>query len=364
MPESSPRRRLASLDALAGALGERSPEEVDWPPVIELAGQLDVTAALWARRSSELERLPPPAAEALRVWGRGNTIRNARLRRQLCEVVEALAREGIETLLLKGSVRLVDGSLRFLGERWLTDLDLVVPADRAAAGRAALERADYIPLPDKPFEHPHELPYMRARRPGPVEIHVELGSPPVPQLLPVSEAWQRSVPIEFDGLRARMLPPTLQVFHNVLHSAVQDLNHAVGGLPLRQLTDLVSLVRAHQAEIDWSEIHSRMAAGQMEAVLAAHLWLAHRYAGMPLPSVPWCRPARRHELWVRAGFALGWPADLQRNLRYAFGRRYLDSLYGHGDRALSLAAARTRHAWRLARVDARGALAQARRRRG
>lgn len=147
------------------------------------------------------------------------------------------------------------------------------------------------------------------------------------------------------------------MLHNVLHSAVQDLNHAVAGLPLRQLLTLARLAHVHRSAVDWTAIRVRMDAHDLSTVLRDHLWLTHQLAGLALPDGPWGGVGMRlYEGRVLASFGLGWPSHLQRNVRQAFERPYLDALYAHGNHPLKLASARARHAIHVLHRDGRGAL--------
>lgn len=353
----SPRRRLRALRDLRGALEGR--RDVDWDGVLTLAGELRIAPALWAELRADADRLPDHTREQLRHEHSINTARNLRFRHGLRRVVEALNGAGVTPLLFKGGLALVDGTVAELGDRWMIDLDLAVPAEQLSSAAGALERLGYERHPAKPFLHPHETPFFRRRTSGPLELHTDLGSPPVSAVLPIREAWAAGVELTIGSGRARGLCPQHQVLHNVLHSAVQDLEHAVGGLPLRQLMVLSALVRVHGARLDWAAMQRRMADHGLDRQLRDHLWLAHRFCAMPLPERRWGPRPRVHEARVLAGFALGWPADLQRNLHHAFGRAYLDALYGHGDRPLLLAAARIRHAVAVLRRDGGQALAEA-----
>lgn len=357
----SVRRRIRALRALAGVLGNRAPDLSgvdDWNALLDVAVELRVEPALTRSLREAGLIAPTDVAEALRRTELLNATRNLLFRRQLVAATAALNQAGIEPLLFKGSLWLVgDGWDRPSG-RWMVDLDLAVPAESWTEAGDALRAIGYVSHPGRPFEHPHELPFHLPRSPGPIELHVELGSAELSAVLPAGEAWAGSHPLAFGGVRARGLEPTHQVLHNLLHAAVQDLNHAVAGLPLRQLVVLAELVGRHGAGIDWASMARRLEAHGLGQTLRDHLWLAHRFAGMPLPRTLLPEPtARWHELEVLLGFGLGWPPHLNRNLRYAFGRAYLDSVYAHGDRPLRLAVARVRHAARLILRDGRGVVA-------
>jgi len=358
---------LLQLRTLIGAdLVTRRPRRpiplADWSRLIDLADELMVTPALWSQLQNHPKPLPAEITERVRESHLGNTVRNLRFKRSLIAAISALNQVGITPLLFKGSLALVDGTLPRLGDRVMVDLDILIPAQTMNGAGGALGEIGWKPYPGKPFLHPHELPFVLTSAPGPIELHTELGSEPIPTALPAAAAWAASTEISVDGARVRALSPTHQVLHNVLHAAVQDLNHAVGGLPLRQLLALSQLASAHGLAIDWPGIRRTMEKLGLGDALRDHLWLAHRYAGLALPGGDWGWRGGRaslHEARVLINFALGWPAHVHRNLHYAFGRAYLDSLYAHGDRPLHLASARLRHGAKLLRQSRRGALRDA-----
>jgi hypothetical protein len=368
---TAPSRRVATLLCLSRALkgeptgieqkkaGYRQP--ISWSEVVALASELLVTPSLWcAVAQLDDDTLRAPVAEELRDHYRSNTVRNLRLRHQLTGAVQALNAAGIVPLLFKGALVLVDGKPGGLGERFMADLDVVVPADGISGAVDALRPIGFRPVSGKPFQFPHEVPLVHS---GVwIELHVELGSRPISAVLPAAEVWAESTEWIFAQGRARARAPsaTHQVLHNVLHSAVQDLEHAVAGLPLRQLLTLGRLVGVHGSSVDWRAVSRRMQAHGLTNELRDHLWLAHRLTGMPLPGGSYGTiGARSHEARVLASFGLGWPPELQRNLRFAFRREYLDTLYSHGNRPSRLALARARHAVRVLRQDGRGALREA-----
>jgi hypothetical protein len=375
MANVSAQRRLAALGLLAAVL--RDPAEAadegwgplsgarratGWTDVIAVADELLVMPEL----SRALARDPRPPSEIiarLRDRRAGNTLRNAQLRRQLGEAVQALNQAEIVPLLFKGSLHLVDGSLRSVGDRWINDLDLLVPPEQFQQAGAALNGLGYVADPGKPFLHPHELPYYRPGDAGSIELHAELGSDRLARVLPAVEAWQESLDLSVADGRAQALSPTHQVLHNILHAAVQDLNHAVGGLPLRQLVALRNTARAHGTAIDWTAVTERMDNHGLMGLTRDYLWLATRAAGAPVPVGRWGWRPRAHELRVKLNFALGWPPHFQRNIHHAFGREYVRSLHGFRPGRFALTRVRVRHAVTLLRHDRNQLLAQAVRRR-
>jgi hypothetical protein len=349
---------------LAGALaGDVSKVgRANWSDVEKLADEHLVSPALWVAlsRQGSAEQLPVPVADRLRTAYLQNVGRNLALRLQAREVIGALNRSGVEPILLKGALYLLDGTLSDVGERVMADLDLVVPHGDFATSAEALEDIGYRPEPGKPYLHPHELPMVRPDRAGSVELHRDVGSPPLPSVLPTTEVWESSAPLAVDGLRARALSPTHRVLHNVLHAQVQDLNFFSGGLPLRQLLTLVLLDQTLGPKIDWSGVREPMRRHGLGSAFHSYVFLAHRLFRMPLPAGEAVTTGGvTHYLRCLAFLELGWPADLIRNVSFALGADYLDHLYGHKGRPAHLAFARARHLGRVCREQGRASLSEA-----
>ncbi|MFN2591977.1 MAG: nucleotidyltransferase family protein, partial [Candidatus Dormibacteria bacterium] len=274
------------------------------------------------------------------------------------QVMRSLNGVGIEPLLMKGALYFFDGTLRDLGARFTGDLDVVVPRGRWEDSIQALRGAGYVPDPGKAYMHPHELPIVAMGTPSSVELHSALGSAGVARVLPVEEAWRSSRHFAVEGAHFRGLSATHAGLHNVLHGQVQDLNHAVFVIPLRQLHTLLCLQRTKGTEIDWEAIGDRLRHHGLQGAYTGHIDLAGRLLGMRVP-VPVGPGARGHSLIALAMFQLRWPADLNRNLRFALNAEYLDHLYAHGHRLSPLLRARARHLYRALRAGGRTALADA-----
>jgi len=306
--------------------------------------------AVAARRHGFTGAIPEPANRRLEVAYRRNRSRNVALRSQLQEAIAALNAGGIVPLLLKGSLYMLDGTFPDPGERVQWDLDLVVaPAQRRQA-IAALERIGYQTQVAKPFLHPHETLLRRPGAIATVELHESLGSPPLPELLPLEDVLARSQDVPGAGGEAAGLAPADAVVHHVVHAQIQDLNYAVAGIPLRQLHTLSRLLAHRDDEIDWGDVRSRLKAPRLNRSLVAYLHHAHRLLDAPVPSAMADNPRASAHLTVSLVFwQLGWPADVLRNLRFAFGTEYLESLYGNSRMGRGKWWRRLRHAVNLLR---------------
>jgi Uncharacterised nucleotidyltransferase len=151
-------RAWRSFDVIAHVLGDRlrgseaSPElramvrahAIDWERVLRQAsGDLVLPALAAALRDLDLSRSVDEELRAfLEAVHGANVERNRELRGELRAVIGVLNRVGIEPVLLKGAIRLVDGLYPDDGWRMLRDLDLLVPEARWAAAVQALQQEE------------------------------------------------------------------------------------------------------------------------------------------------------------------------------------------------------------------------------
>ena len=145
-----------------------------------------------------------------------NDARNSALRRQLVEAVACLNVIGIEPVLLKGAIRLVDGLYPDLGWRLMRDLDLLVPRERLHDAAAQLRRIGYASSsPSAPRRHWHLPPLVRAAAEAVIEVHEDLLGRP--GLCSAEQMIARSQPALVDGARVRIPDIADQLVHLIAH---------------------------------------------------------------------------------------------------------------------------------------------------
>jgi hypothetical protein len=284
-----------------------------------------------------------------------NLGRSIRLRAQMLEALEACNQNGVVPTLLKGSRYVLDGTFADIGERFMADLDILVPAPAFADAVTALARVGYVARPRPGFTQPHELPMVHPERLAPVEIHRELGAPTLTSVLSTADYLGGTGEVSCGELRYRAATSTHTVLHHILHTQVQDRNHHAFGLPLRSLHTFRRLVAAHLGAIDWSQIRTQMDRGGQCDALDAYLVVAARYmpgAGdAPTPS-----RLRARQTVVTVSAALGWPSNLIINAEESLAPEYLRTRYGPD---LSPSRLRLRHLATLWREQGRGVLRRA-----
>lgn len=206
--------------------------------------------ALWAGHGAVPESIRAGWAEAYRE----SAIAALHQRAELIAIVERLANAGIHALALKGAW-LAWHAYDAPAERPLRDLDLLVPAGRAAEAQRLLlaegfeqDDAGTLPLEEwaRRFKH---LPALTSPQGTVVELHSKLWdedprNPPQP-----SGLFERAIS-DPDHPRLRYPAPPDMLMHLAVHAAF----HRFDGGPL-MLADFERLVAA--ANFDWPNIWLR-----------------------------------------------------------------------------------------------------------
>lgn len=309
--------RLDALDAVTRILQvDKTPSDLvslrdricsrktDWPKVLQTANQNLISAALWSElRSLELENeIPLEVQNYLAEIFRLNSIRNQRIMLQTLEVAALCNTLGIEPILLKGAASLFHNIYRDHGSRMLTDIDVLVPRERADDCWELLRTHGYHPHEtgeNAALQHyPHHLhPLSRAGEYAVIEIHHDVVPPMTSGLLygaTITEQNSRQIThsvsasterLLCDGHILRVPSWTSRTLHCLLHSAFMESNaYRSGILPLRSLLELALFQHLHGSEIDWTCIAQLLSGSGKQRPLRAWPYLAHRLFGCALPT--------------------------------------------------------------------------------
>ena len=358
--------RLTAVRNLARALDSTDDrfEPADWNLLADLAVEQGLGPALWsgfARRATGASSPPPEVAERLCTAYRGNAARQIRFRQQLREALTALNRAGVEPAPVKGALYLLEDTFGDIGARVMVDLDLVVTPTELAGAVTALEGIGYRRRDRPDFTQPHELPMTAENALGAIELHTRLGVPAVAAVMSTDEFVEGAASVSRDEVRYRRARSDHLLIHHVLHSQIQDRNHAVFGLPLRHLHTFTVAARAWSGDVDRREVFARFERNGLASVLGGFVDLAHRLFGLDGTDFEPAAPHGSLRLAARrttclASATLGWPSHVARNLGDAFAADYLRDRY---DEHTPLTILRGRHAAMLWRERGRGTLGEA-----
>jgi hypothetical protein len=308
-----------------------------------------------------LSSAPPAEFRAyLQAIAAGNLRRNSNLRNQLHEVVQRLNSVAIVPCLLKGAARLIDDLYPDDSWRFMSDLDLLLPASRMSAARAILEELGYVVCDrfgdGKP--HHHDPPLIHPKRVASIELHRSWG---LPQHRPLMHDVRARMEVRDTPVgRVGLLAPEDQVVNLVLHLQVDDACWVQGTTRLRDLIELDLLVGRYGRAIDWAHLVGTVSDAGLRRPFLSAFCTASALLATPLPDIltadfgPAIRRATSRVIrqehssdMMRVGLAYGWAArHLQRLLRDSQHRRYLIRAWRSGRVRNSVAALRGR----LARV--------------
>jgi Uncharacterised nucleotidyltransferase len=255
-------RAWRSFDVIAHVLGDRlrgseaSPElramvrahAIDWERVLRQAsGDLVLPALAAALRDLDLSRSVDEELRAfLEAVHGANVERNRELRGELRAVIGVLNRVGIEPVLLKGAIRLVDGLYPDDGWRMLRDLDLLVPEARWAAAVQALQRAGYT----LGREAATAAVLRRPGGPVTIDVHTEPFSTPSRQgLLSGEEVLNGARPAVIGNAVVR-LPSLLHQMIHLIPTREQRRRTPVKSLDSRAVPkDIYQIIRSTRKHV-------------------------------------------------------------------------------------------------------------------
>jgi Uncharacterised nucleotidyltransferase len=274
-------RRPYPFDVIARVLAERlrgrAPSEelravvrahgIDWEGVVGHASADLVLPAL-AAALSDLglsESLDPELGAFLDAVHAANTERNNELRDELSGVVDILNRVGIEPILLKGAIRLLDGLYPDHGWRMLRDLDLLVPQASLMTATQALMNAGYARCGAG----------GEVRRPGgacQIDIHTELFfTQRHVRLLQAAELLGEARCVAFGAGRVHVPTIEHQLVHLIAHSQIRHLGHACGHVSLCDRLEAAALIHWGRVTFDWSVVAAHFAAAGYQRPLLSFL---------------------------------------------------------------------------------------------
>jgi len=278
------------IACLRGAFNGTPPnvslEAADWPAVFRQAREQGVDAYLYPWLAAQLPKLfaapadaPDSAPAAWRARFLETLPHTALRRRQLAEILAALAGARIDVMVLKGA---------WLGEtvyddpaqRTMSDIDLLIRADDRDACHACLLNLGYTARADALHNRfAYDQAYVHSSHRDFVELHWHVtsdmdGKTPVPDIAAI---WRETVPAVFLGHPVRALPPADQLAH-----LVQHMLHHLFAAPLRAYVDIALLVRKH-GDLAPAALAAAGARWKTGSGIPFTLWLASGLLGVPLP---------------------------------------------------------------------------------
>jgi Uncharacterised nucleotidyltransferase len=268
---------------------------VDWTALLRHADAHTLAPLLYDawRQAGVLDRVPAePRARLAKAYA-DNTVRNGRIRGELLDVHQLLNAAQVPHLVLKGWP-LVERLYADPAQRFMSDQDFLVPAERATIGHQALRAAGFRPLPAKDEWIEKHLPSLWRNDgyhwdgylydpdyPRPVELHVrlwELGWRGL-AVRDLPDVWPRAATRVVAGLPMQVLSDEDTLVHLSMHFAGHLVEREAR---LNQLLDLARFV-ATTPGLDWPASLALAKAAGVSRFVYASLWFANQVFAAPLP---------------------------------------------------------------------------------
>ena len=281
---------------LSGALGQPlnatdlPVDTTGWQKVLRFSGAHHVTPLLrWAfQKNGLMSALPIDVLEHLEAMYALNLDDNLRYEDQLAHLIQTLNNLGVRPVLLKGAAALVRGLYPTAGERFVGDIDILIPPDQletvlnkllAKGYKANPTNGEFLTVENFILKGEHHYPQMRHPDwPVWVELHIRPVHPPVRELLTYEEVVRDAIPINWRGTECQLPSPTHFVMHAIIHSFFVDYP-VYRVLAFRQLFEFAHASRVYANEIDWTVIQQRFV-----GYSTAYLVWASVYLGFHAPS--------------------------------------------------------------------------------
>ncbi len=348
------RARVRALIDLCRSLATRIngaplPRPTQWSGIVATAERYRLTPALFEalRHADTLRVLDADLAERLRAEYAANVVTNATLARQLRECLGALNRHGIEPVVLKGALALIEGPTP--SARMMTDLDVLVAGERMDDACDALGSIGYTILPGPGAAARFECSASRADLAAPIDLHRALGVGAVAEALATSHLLARATARQVDAVRYLALAPADQLAHAVVHPQCNDKAHRTGAISLRQLHNFALLYADLGDPAAWNAAVRRLHAVGLGSVVGAHAELQRHLFGLELAVPPSTFRTKAHVARCLATYAIPHLSDIETNALLAFEAPTMAARYPN----TATASARLRHAFATARQGGR-----------
>ncbi len=215
--------------------------------------------------------VPEIVERYFRAFYKLNRNRNTQLHKEALQVSSALNEVDIVPHFLKGGAGLLSGLYEEPGVRMMSDLDILIPAERADDCIARLEAQDYLRSGIDSHPYAHSLGSLaRASSITAVDVHREVLAYPHQKLLSARDVIDCAEIRENDGAHFAVPCLTHQVILNIAHAQLNDHACAYGHLPFRSLLDFSLLLESAPDRIDWREIDNRFRSNGCGTALGFH----------------------------------------------------------------------------------------------
>jgi hypothetical protein len=272
---------------LAGAPRAFDHPRWSWETLVATAASEGVLPAVFPQmqRLGFASELPSEVLDFFSSFQQLSLERNRAILAEAEEIGGLLSGCGIEAVFLKGIAYLLTGVYADPCERYLSDIDILVPETQLRAAVKALRDAVYVESDSRAIAsagHHHALLYRPNQLTPGIEVHRSIGLAACEALLPACDVLFHSKSWNIAGSGVRV--PSLEhlIIHHVAHSQIHQEYCERISPSLRSMYDFLLLTRQFKS-IDWAEIEQRFSRQRQYGTLALYLLRVHAILGAELP---------------------------------------------------------------------------------
>ncbi len=216
-----------------------------------------------------------------------NTTRNQAILVQLQDIANLFSEIDVKPILLKGASALSEGHYSGIGERMMSDIDILVPEDRILECIELLEskKGGYQPIDSEEnfwTEDGHHYRRIHSENgAAALELHRYCLGKGYPYLSNsrVMEHVRDSKRIE----NAFVIEPTFELYHAFLHSEISDTSYENNVLMLRHLHQAAVIATKYKDEIDWTLLEKEvkkyeLPEEELKKYQLSSVWSSYLYA--------------------------------------------------------------------------------------
>jgi hypothetical protein len=248
-------------------------------------GAAERVGPLLHRALDPLDILPAAIEHALRRARRVTSLTNLLLLREFARALRELAAAGVPVIVLKGAA-LAEAVYRDVSLRPMVDVDVLIRHNDVDTAARVLAGLGYVPMrsethPGALAEHENEMAFRKREGfPACIDVHWTLFDSPFHQAhVGMDWFWQTAHPLQLADMPTLMLGPEALLMHLCGHLA---LHHAATGLLWWH--DIIEVLLARAAELDWPELFARTRAYELVLPVRTVLSRAQAEWGVALPA--------------------------------------------------------------------------------
>ena len=233
-----------------------------WETLIVVANKYRVSPAISnaLRRTKTLTLLPPDIVDYFDGIALLNRQRNSAIRAEAIAAARVLNGIGVTPHLLKGGANLLGGLYSDSADRFMMDLDILVPRESLTDCVASLRSRGYATADNAgvhPHLHHHHEPLARAESVASVELHVDPVEFRYNGYLKSKEIFDAAIVMNIDGVRIGIPSPTCRIVQSIVHAELTNHGVIYGTIALREMLDVALLSHAVSNSICWASIRRR-----------------------------------------------------------------------------------------------------------